>query len=83
LLPTLPEAASQSVPLFKDTNTVSPAARLALRLPLMVWDAVLVMKSLPLSTLKAALAILVVGAWVSTTGSAVLSMLGIFPSLAL
>ena len=65
--PTVVVAAVQVLPLSKDTDTVSPVARLPLKVPLMVCAAVLVMKSvlLPVSALKAAVAMVVVGATVS------------------
>ena len=66
--PTVLVAVVQVLPLFKDTETVSPVARFALKVPLMVCAAVWVMKSLallPVSALKAAVAMVVVGAVVS------------------
>ena len=56
------------LPLSKDTETVSPVARLALKVPVMFCAAVVVMKSLalmPVSALKAAVAMVVVVAVVS------------------
>ena len=70
LLPTLVVAATQVLPLSMDTYTVSPLTRLALKLPLMVWAAVLVFKSAllaPVSALKLTLAMVVVGALASHT----------------
>ena len=52
----------------KDTDTTSPVVRLVLKVPLMSWAAVLVMKSvllLPVSALNAAVAMVVVDAVVS------------------
>ena len=69
LLPTLALAVAQLTPPLTDTSTVSPLARLAFKLPLRVWLAVWVMKSLPalpVSLPKARLAPLVVGNTVST-----------------
>jgi hypothetical protein len=62
-------AKDQLLPLSNETDTVSPAANVVLKVPLMVCAAVLVMKSLvlePVSALKAAVAMVVVGAVVST-----------------
>ena len=62
-------AAAHVLPLSIETYTVSPAAKLALSVPLMVCAAVLVMKSLavPVSALKAVVAMVVAGATVSST----------------
>ena len=62
-------AVFQVLPLSNDTKTVSPVAKLALKVPLMVCAAVWVMKSLallPVSALKAAVAMVVVGDVLST-----------------
>ena len=71
LLPTLVVATCQVLPLSALTYTVSPLARLALKVPLKVWAAVLVLKSvllLPLAAVSAlikAVAMVVLGALVS------------------
>ena len=67
-------AAVHVLPLSTETYTVSPAAKLALSVPLMVCAAVLVMKSLavPVSALKAIVAMVVLGATVSPTITSVL-----------
>jgi hypothetical protein len=62
-------AKDQVLPLSKETDTVSPLAKVVLKVPLMVCAAVLVMKSPllePVSALKAAVAMVVLGAVVST-----------------
>ena len=67
--PTEVVAVVQLVPLFKETKTVSPFARLPLKVPLMSCAAVAVMKSLllvPVSALNATVDTVVVGAVVST-----------------
>ena len=70
--PVAARAAVQVAPLSSETSTVSPMARAALRVPLRVWAAVLVIRSLlvvPLgavSALNTALAMVVAGAVVSS-----------------
>ena len=66
--PTEVVAVVQLLPLSKDTETVSPFARLAFKVPLMVCELVLVMKSLallPVSALNTAVAMVVAGPVVS------------------
>ena len=61
-------ACAQVLPLSVDTCTDSPLAKLALKLPLMVWAAVWVMKSLlllPVSALSAKAAMVLLGAMTS------------------
>ena len=68
VLPTLALALAQVLPPSSETLTTSPLSRLALRVPLMVWAAVLVTKSVlltPVSVPSTALATVVVGATVS------------------
>ena len=63
--PTVVVAVLQVLPLSKDTETTSPLASVVLKVPLMSWAAVLVMKSVllvPVSALNAAVAMVVVGA---------------------
>ena len=57
------------LPLSKDTATVSPLAKLALKVPLIVCEALLVMKSallLPVSELKVTAVTVVLGGLAST-----------------
>ena len=66
--PTVVLAVLQVLPLSVETSTISPVAMLALVVPEMVCAAVLVMKSVlevPVSALKALVAMVVVGAVVS------------------
>ena len=73
VLPTLVVAVAQLVPLSMDTYTVSPASSAVLKVPLTVWAVVLVLKSvlvLPLaavSALSTRVAMVEVGASVSST----------------
>jgi hypothetical protein len=65
LLPTLAVACAQVLPLSMDNHTDSSVSKVALKLPLMVWAAVLVLKSvalIPVSALKATAVMVVVGA---------------------
>ena len=66
--PTEVVAVVQLLPLSKDTDTISPLPKLALKVPLMVCAAVLVMKSLvllPVSALNTAVATVVAAPVVS------------------
>ena len=73
VLPTVVVAAAQLVPLSMDTYTTSPATMAADKLPLTVWAAVLVLKSVlvvlsgAVSALRARVAMVAVGAVVSST----------------
>ena len=65
LWPTVLLAVTQLAPLSSDTSTVSPVTVLALRVPLMVCEAVWVIRSVvlvPVSAEKVALSTVVVGA---------------------
>ena len=73
VLPTLVVAAVQVLPLSMDTYTRSPASSAVLKVPLMVWPVVLVLKSVLLvplaavSALHTKVAMVVLGAVVSST----------------
>ena len=70
LVPIVLVAVVQLLPLLIDTSTISPVTLTALKVPLMVCAAVLVMKSvelIPVSAEKVFVAIVVVGAVVSST----------------
>ena len=65
LLPMVVLAVDNVLPLLSETSTNSPLTRLALVVPEIVWEVVLVMKSVlevPVSAEKATDAIVVVGA---------------------
>ena len=84
LLPTVVLAAAQVLPLSMDTRTDSPTERLALKVPLMVWAAVRVMKSLlalPVSALSVAVAMVVVGATVSKVALSALLAALVLPAM--
>ena len=73
LAPTVVMADAQLVPLSMDTYTVSPAASTEAKVPLTVWLPTLVLRSVLLvplaavSGLKVAVAMVLVGALVSST----------------
>ena len=85
LLPVVAMAVDHVLPLSSETSTNSPLTRLAEVVPEMVWDAVLVLKSVlevPVSAEKATDAIVVVGGMPSTTKAAFAASEPIDPGLA-
>src|SRR3569623_274681 len=82
--PTDVVAVVQVEPLSSETSTISPETMLAEVVPLMVWAAVLVMKSVllvPVSAENAIVAMVVVGATLSTVALEVSAVVVVLPAL--